>query len=288
VLFRPIGSIALFKQIIGRGTRLFPDEDKLSFDISDYVGATRLFADREFDGPPESIDVEEVDEDGKVVSDIVVEQPEPDFIDFDRPDQPIEAGDLIAPPRAKFYVDDVEVWVTAEAVYHLDPETSLLRLVEYRDFVADTVRTLFPDAKELRSRWTSRVGRRDVIDALSMHGIDVEELADRTGLRQADPLDLLVHLAWNQPLATRGDRARRVRAEHAEFFAARTPVAREVLNRLLDKYTEYGIGQLDDLGVLEVPPLSSIGSPAEIAERFGSIGELREAVSRLGELLYAA
>ena len=40
VLFRPIGSLALFKQIIGRGTRLFPDEDKLSFDIIDYAGAT--------------------------------------------------------------------------------------------------------------------------------------------------------------------------------------------------------------------------------------------------------
>ena len=42
VLFRPVGSMALFKQMIGRGTRLFPDEDKLSFDIIDYSGATRL------------------------------------------------------------------------------------------------------------------------------------------------------------------------------------------------------------------------------------------------------
>ena len=62
VLFRPIGSLALFKQIIGRGTRLFPDEDKLSFDIIDYAGATRLFADPEFDGPPERVDREEVDD----------------------------------------------------------------------------------------------------------------------------------------------------------------------------------------------------------------------------------
>lgn len=44
MLFRTVGSIALFKQMIGRGTRLFPDEDKLSYDIIDYSGATRLFA----------------------------------------------------------------------------------------------------------------------------------------------------------------------------------------------------------------------------------------------------
>src|SRR5229473_6078691 len=66
VLFKPIGSIGLFKQIIGRGTRLFPDEDKLSFDIIDYAGATALFEDPDFDGLPERVDVEEIDDDGSV------------------------------------------------------------------------------------------------------------------------------------------------------------------------------------------------------------------------------
>ena len=40
VLFKPIGSMVDFKQIVGRGTRLFPDEDKLTFEIIDYSGAT--------------------------------------------------------------------------------------------------------------------------------------------------------------------------------------------------------------------------------------------------------
>jgi type I restriction enzyme R subunit len=99
---------------------------------------------------------------------------------------------------------------------------------------------------------------------------------------------VLVHLAWNQPLATRTDRARRVRKENADFFAAFQPQARGVLVALLDKYTEHGVSQLDDLGVLEVPPLSSLGSPAEIASRFGSADDLRSAVSRLTEFIYAA
>jgi len=288
VLFRPIGSLALFKQIIGRGTRLFPDEDKLSFDIIDYAGATSLFKDRDFDGPPERIDLEEVDEQGNVVEERVVEEPEPVFEPDDTDSHSIDPDDLDVVPRAKFYVDDVEVWVTAEAVYHLDPETSRLRLVEYRDFVADTIRSLFPDPQNLRSKWRSRVGRHDVLDALGQHAIDIGELAERTGLGEADPLDVLVHLAWSQPLTTRTDRARRVRKEHADFFAAYQPAAREILAQLLDKYTEHGIGELDDLGVLEVPPLSALGSPAEIAERFGSPDALHEAVKNLADLLYAA
>jgi len=99
VLFRPVGSVAMFKQMIGRGTRLFPDADKLSFDIIDYSGATALFADPEFDGPPERVDHEEIDETGAVVNDVVVEQPEP----LEAPGEPgIDEADI--EPRGKFYV----------------------------------------------------------------------------------------------------------------------------------------------------------------------------------------
>ncbi len=288
VLFRTIGSMAMFKQIIGRGTRLFPDGDKLSFDILDYSGATALFADPEFDGPPERIDHEEIDESGEVLEEVVIEQPEPLVVDAsDGPTEgTVDQSDI--EPRGKFYISDTEVWVTAEGIYHLDPATQRLRLVEYRDHVADAVRTLFPDANELRTRWRSRIGREDVHDVLGTLGIDVDELPARAGVPDADPLDVLVHLAWNQPLATRQDRTRRVRKEHIDFFEEHQPAAREVLNQLLEKYTQHGIGELDDLGVLEIPPLSALGSPAEIAGWFGSPAALRDAVEELGELLYAA
>jgi type I restriction enzyme R subunit len=287
VLFRPVGSMALFKQMIGRGTRLFPDADKLSFDILDYSGATGLFADPEFDGPPERVDREEIDETGTVVEDVVVEQPEPPFDSGEQPEGPT-LDESEVEPRAKFYVDESEVWITAEAIYQLDPATQRLRLVEYREYVADAVRTIFPEPVELRAQWRTRVGRQEVRDALLGRGIDIDEVPDRTGLIDADPLDILVHIAWNQPLATRRDRTRRIRREHADFFEAHQPAAREVLGQLLDKYAEHGIGQLDDLGVLEVHPISALGSPAEIAGRFGSPAALREAVEELGELLYAA
>ncbi len=284
VLFRPVGSMGMFKQMIGRGTRLFPDADKLSFDILDYSGATGLFADPDFDGPPERVDVQEIDDQGAIVDEVVVEQPEPEFETVDGDD--LDESDV--EPRGKFYVDKTEVWVTAEAIYHLDPATQRLHLVEYRDYVADAVRTIYPEPGLLRSEWRSRVGRRAVHDALGARGVEIDELPDRAGLPEADALDILVHLAWNQPLATRRDRTRRVRKEHADFFEAHQPAARDVLAALLEKYAEHGISQLDDLGVLQVPPLSTLGSPAEIAGRFGSAVALRESVESLGELLYAA
>ena len=288
VLFRTIGSMSLFKQIIGRGTRLFPDDDKLSFDIIDYSGATALFEDPEFDGPPERVDREEVDGAGNVVQETVVEELQPEYDDGRQPaDETFDPADL-PEPRAKLYVDDGEVWVTAEALYQLDPTTDRLRLIEYRDYVIDTVRTLYPDPIALRSSWASGPGRHDVVEALAARGIDAAELADRAGLGEADPIDVLVHLAWNQPLASRTDRVRRVRKEHADFFEHFRPEARDVLDELLAKYAEHGVDQLDDLAVLQVPPLSELGSPAELAARFGGVEELRAAVARLQDHLYAA
>lgn len=284
VIFRTVGSMALFKQMIGRGTRLFPDEDKLSFEIIDYAGATALFEDPDFDGPPEHIVTEEIDEAGDQVDPPEVNEPEPPPPD----DDSVDPDDVELEARVKYYVDDVQVWVTAEAVYQLDPDTDRLHLVEYRDFVVDTVRAIFPDPKALRARWASAPGRADILDDLAAHGIDADELGARAGLPDADPIDVLIHLAWNQPLATRSDRAKRVRKEHADFFNEYRPEARAVLSALLDKYSDHGIAELDDLAVLEVEPFSQMGTPAEIASTFGSAVGLRDAVRQLGEYLYAA
>ena len=284
VLFRPIGSMALFKQIIGRGTRLDPDTNKWQFEIIDYCGATRLFEDPEFDGPPLVEIDEEIDETGEVVDrDYEVNEPdvEPSV------DEPDEADLDTEEDVKKFYVDDEPVWVVAEGVFRLDPTTKRPRLVEYRSFVADAVRELVPSSTELRVRWGDAATRQSVIDALAERGIDLEDAIEHTGLHDADPLDLLVHLAWNEPLASRFDRARRVRSERAAFFEQFSPDARVVLDELLDKYAAYGPGELGPAS-LRVPPLSGMGSPVELANRFGGPEAMRTAIAALQDELYAA
>ena len=280
VLFKPIGSMVDFKQIIGRGTRLFPDDDKLSFEIIDYSGATALFEDPEFDGVPESITTEEIDDEGAVVAGDEVAEPEPEYGDDEEP-TPTERA-------RKLYVDGLEVTVSAEGFYLPDAEGGRLRLVEYADHTADEVRRLFGGADDLRARWRSHDGRDAVVESLAARGIDIRELGERAGLEDADALDLLVHVAWNGPATSRRQRAQRLRREHEEFFERWEPEARSILEELLEKYAEWGVSQLDDLAVLEVPPLSEHGTPVEIAERFGGGEALQDAVEELTALLYAA
>ena len=93
-------------------------------------------------------------------------------------------------------------------------------------------------------------------------------MIEHTGLAEADPLDLLVHLAWNEPLATRFDRVRRVRRERAAFFERYAPEARAILDELLDKYAAHGPAELSTSS-LQVPPLSSWERRWSWLSRFG-------------------
>ena len=108
------------------------------------------------------------------------------------------------------------------------------------------------------------------------------------GPADVDAFDLLVHVAWNGPLSSRRDRANRLKVEHRAFLEDLAPRAREVLDALLEQYADHGVDEIDDLASLEVPPLSEFGTPVEIAQRFGDAGAFRDAVRRLGDLLYAA
>jgi type I restriction enzyme R subunit len=284
VLFKPIGSIVDFKQIIGRGTRLFPDQDKLSFTIIDYSGATALFADPDFDGTPERIVETVIDDEGKTISEDI--QYEDAITDEDQSD--VEHVEDVEDRARKFYIDDGEVYVTAEAVYILVKGGTSLNVVRYEDYVADQIRRLYPAASDLRATWRSSLRRDQVVAALESRGVTLAELAERTGLQDADPFDLLVHIAWNGALTSRRDRASRLRREHHDFFARFGPDAREILDDLLNKYADHGVDQLDDLRILEVPPLSDRGTPIEIAARFGGADELRTAVNEMQERIYAA
>ncbi len=289
VLFKPIGSIVEFKQIIGRGTRLYPDEDKLTFEIIDYSGATALFEDAAFDGPPEAPPlVEEIDGDGKTMSGTEVSEPEPAYGEG-REEGAVGPDRLEDEGARKFYVEDgPAAYVTAEGFYLPDLARGRLVLVEYSDYLAGEVRRLYPSARALRAAWRTRLGRGEVGAALADRGISMEEAADRLGLGDMDAVDLLVHVAWNGPTITRGQRVRRVRADRADFFELFVPAARAVLEDLLDKYADHGVSQLDDLRVLEVPPLDRHGSVVDIAGRFGGSERLRSAIDEMEDLLYAA
>ena len=284
VLFKPINSMVQFKQIIGRGTRLFPDKDKLWFSIIDYAGATRLFTDPEFDGFPEFMSQEEIDELGNQVPDsyTVIEGEEVE----EEEEEGLQLGEEPEGEIRKYYVDNVEVRIVHEMAYELDPEGNKLRTWKFTDYTRDKVRKLFPSANELRSKWTQTEERQHIIDALEARGISLEHLAEVTGQPDADPFDLLMHVAFNAALRTRRERVDHVKKAKKDYFQEYGTEAREIIMMLLDKYTEFGVTQLTDPNILKIPPISQKGSPFEIAKIFGGIKKLRRVLNDLQKFLY--
>lgn len=128
----------------------------------------------------------------------------------------------------------------------------------------------------------------DYTGSATQKGIDFNELAASAGTPDADPFDLLCHLAYNAPLLTRKQRAEKLRTDKKDFFDQYGPEARTIINELLDKYAEHGTAQFTLPDVFEVPPISEHGNLTEIAAKFGGIDSLAEAFKKLQEHLYVA
>jgi type I restriction enzyme R subunit len=130
--------------------------------------------------------------------------------------------------------------------------------------------------------------RAEIIAKLEERGIDFDQLRATSNQPEADPFDLLCHLAFNGPLRTRRERADRVKKEEKQFFDKYGPEARSILGDLLEKYAEHGTAQFVIPDVLKVPPISERGNVIEIAKLFDGPEKLRDAVAELQALLYAA
>jgi len=287
VLLRLVNSMVEFKQIIGRGTRVRDDYGKLWFNILDYTGtATLNFADPAFDGDPVFATQEEIDEHGQVKETEIITPEEPE-IKYDDDKTPTRVG--VAEPqtgRRKYYFDGGQVEIVAEIVHELDADGKQLRVVKLSDYTAEKVRTLCAGPDELRARWADSGQRSEIIHQLADRGIDFADVAEQAGQPDADPFDLLCHLAFNAPVLTRRQRADRVKRQQIAFFNYLSPEAREILNDLLEKYATDGELQFTLPDVLKLPPISHHGNVNEIVGKFGGADQLRNAVNKLQTLIY--
>ena len=288
VLFKPINSMIDFKQIIGRGTRVSEEHNKFWFTIIDYVGATQLFYDPAFDGDPVRVTKTEIDKDGNETK---VEDSEEGTLE---PEQDLTGlGDLLGLrqqvgelPR-KYYLDNVQVYIAGEQAFELDPDGHILKTVEFTDYVTQNIRRLNLTAEHLRQVWPQAEQRAEILNQLRTRGIDPDHLARVTHQEDADALDLLLHVAYNAPLVTRRERAEKLRQKKANFFNTFTPAAKEILNTLLEKYADYGVGEFDHLSsVLQVSPFDRYGSTYEIYQLFGGAEKMLQAVDELQKFLY--
>lgn len=293
VLVNVINSMTEFKQIIGRGTRVRDDYGKYFFNILDYTGsATRLFADPEFDGQPALITEEEMNAEGETVETTTEEIPPDDEPPDDEGEfeegESVELTSEDEPDRRKFYVDGGVVEIATHLVYELDADGKKLDPILYTDYVSGKVRTLYTNAANLRKQWSDPIKREEIIEQLEERGIDFDTLRENAKQPEADPFDLLCHLAFNAPLRTRRERAERLKKDKQGFFETYGPEARTILEALLEKYAEHGLAQFKLPDILKVEPISNHGNVMEIADYFGGLNNLKMALEQLQVLLYAA
>jgi len=290
VIFRTINSMTEFKQIVGRGTRVREDKEKLFFTILDYTGsATRNFADPDFDGEPPLITEDEIDGDGNVTGggEITPDPPpiggDDDWEDDDTDQPPTGGGG--GQPRQKFYISEGTVSIVAESVQILDANGKL-RTVQFTQYAREQITTLFPSMNDFRSKWNDLQERQHILDELENNGISIEQLMDITKQQDVDPFDLLCFVAFDLKPLTRKQRADLLKKNKPDFFAHYSERAKDVLNLILEKYVDYGLNQIRP-DIISVEPIAQQGNPIEIVNEFGGMDEFKKAIIELQTLLYA-
>ncbi len=191
-----------FKQIIGRGTRVREDYGKLFFNIIDYTGsATRLFADPDFDGEPALIDEELIDEEGEVVEQTVVEDENQGGEDGRR-----SRSCSLSSPRTSLpsTASTTSMAVTWRSLHRSSTSWMPRATASSRQLHGLRPRQGASAVSLTRSNstsdWATGEQRQHILDALAERGIDLHRLGEVAGVPEADPLDLLCHLAFNGPL----------------------------------------------------------------------------------------
>ncbi|MDN5250491.1 DEAD/DEAH box helicase family protein [Betaproteobacteria bacterium LSUCC0117] len=284
VLDQNIKSMTLFKQIIGRGTRINEHHGKTWFTILDFKRTTELFADKDFDGDPVQIYQPKGDDPVAPPDDLPGAMPGTDGVQ--PPEGPPFPPGVIPPgePHARYVVGgNVTVMVARERVQYLDAHGKLIT-ESLRDYTRINLSKKFDSLDAFLQTWQQADRKATLIEELEHHGVLLDALADEVG-KDLDPFDLLLHVAYDQPFLSRKERARRVKQRNV--FTEYGPIARKVLDALLDKYADEGVVAIESTEVLKIQPFTSLGSPVELVKSFGGRPQFVSAIKTLERELYA-
>ena len=290
VLDSNIQSMTEFKQIIGRGTRINEAFDKLYFTILDFRNATKLFADKDFDGEPIKIkdkdqndppvdpddesddEYPDTDDEGSTVA-----EPHPPTVRKPEP-KPTPPG----PPREKVYINGVDVSVLQSVELHFDVNGKLITK-SLKDYTREIVTGQYASLNEFLNKWNEADRKAAIIKELEEQGVLMNALQEAVN-KEVDLFDLICHVAFDQPPLTRKERASKVKKRN--YFTKYGDQLRKVLEALLDKYADEGVTTIETSAVLSIDPFTAFGTPPEIIRLFGSREKYFEAVKELEKQLY--
>jgi len=212
-LMRPINSMIEFKQIIGRGTRLYDGKDY--FTIYDFVKAHHHFSDPEWDGEPIEPEPKE---------------PGPGSPPIDPPEPP-GPGPEPRPPRQKIKVTLADG--KARTIQHMmvtsfwHPDGTPMSAAQFMEMLFGKLPDFFKDEAELRALWSAPDTRAKLLQGLAEKGFGKEQMAEMQKIidaERSDLFDVLAHVAYALPTLTREERAAKAKVEISTHFNSKQQV----------------------------------------------------------------
>jgi type I restriction enzyme R subunit len=260
VLMRPVGSMIEFKQIIGRGTRLF--EGKHFFTIIDFVNASSKFADKDWDGTP-----------------LPPEEPK----EPRKPREPKEGGAEGGDGGEDKTVEKLRIKLGDGKERLIQSMQSMQffldgKVVSAQEFIQKIFNTLklpelFENEDALRKLWASPVTRRELLARLEKEGCgkaDLLNLQEMINAENSDLFDVLEYISFaRQPIS----RSERVKAAESNIYALLNEKQKDFIGFVLRNYIQDGVDELD------ISKLSTV-----IKSKYGGIPEAEKALGDVGEI----
>jgi len=253
VLMRPVNSIIEFKQIIGRGTRLFDNKDY--FTIYDFVKAYEHFSDPEWDGDP--LEPEPCIKCDNIPCTCAVEPPEPCPIcgnlpcicEKEPPGPCVVCGEdpCVCKKRAKIKIklaDGKERTIQhMMATSFWSPDGKPISATQFIEGLYGELPALFRDEDELRTLWSKPDTRKRLLNGLEEKGYSKEQLGEVSTLINAedsDLFDVLAYIAFALPTVTREERVERHKQNIFQHYKDKE---KEFLAFVLYHYITEGVGE---------------------------------------------
>lgn len=276
VLMRPIHSMIEFKQIIGRGTRLFDGKDY--FTIYDFVKAHQHFLDPGWDGEPEP--PEDLDE--KKMPDPTQDPPR-------RPEDFREDGPPPRKKRVKVRLADGKErtiqHMTCTSFWH--PDGTPMSAQQFMELLFGKLPGFFHNEDELRTVWSAPDTRRKLLEGLAESGFGHDQLAEMQHIIDAedsDLFDVLAHIAYARPPLTREVRAGAARIHIHTNFGEKQQA---FLDFVLRHYVQVGVGELDPEKLTPLLRLKYHDSLADAVADLGNPEEIGSLFAGFQKYLYA-
>ena len=271
VLLRPVNSMIEFKQIIGRGTRLYDGKDY--FTIYDFVKAHHHFSDPEWDGEP--IEPE-------------TRTPRGDGPPGAPPDEQIPKPETPTRSKAKVKLADGK----SRSIQHMvvtsfwHPDGRPMSAQQFMEALFGKLPDFFKNEDELRALWSAPDTRRKLLEGLAEKGFGQDQLAEMQKIidaEKSDLFDVLAYVAYAMEPLTREERADRAMSLITEIF---NPKQRVFLDFVLSHYVALGVEELDQGKLAPLLKLKYHAIQDAVAE-LGRPDEIGKVFSGFQRYLYA-